>query len=84
MATTAIKVVKEGHAVRSKFMTVDTGSHLDLDVYHCDEEFKPIGNPRQGVDVRSEEEYHRELRKEAHSRGQFVPEESTDPEWNPA
>ena len=83
MATTALKIVKDGAAVRSKFMTVDNGEHLDVDIYHCDQEFNPIGQPMQGVDERSEEDYHKALRKEAQAKGQFVPEESTNPEWNP-
>ena len=83
MATTAIRILKSGLAIRTKFITTQQDTHIDIDVFHCDEMFIPIGKPSLGVDERSEEEYHRTLRTEAYSRGQFVPEESTNPEWNP-
>ena len=82
MATTAIRITKDGNISRLKFMTVWNGQFLDVDVYHCDEKFLPTGTPLQGVDPREEKEYHMELRKESKARGQFVPEESTNNEWN--
>ena len=83
MATTALKIMKDGMAIRVKYMTVPTEKALDVDIYNCDEKFTPIGDPHRGIDVRGEEEYHRELRKQSDKRGHFVKEESTNPEWNP-
>lgn len=83
MATTAIKITKDGVTMRSKFMTVSQGIHCDVDVYKCNDEFVPIGEPSIGVSEMDEPEYHIKLRKEADSRGQFIREESTDPQWNP-
>lgn len=84
MATTAIKITgPDGSVKRAKFMTVPQGIHCDVDVYACNEDFVPIGEPSIGVSEMDEPEYHIKLRKEADAKGQFVPEESTNPEWNP-
>ena len=82
MATTALKIKKGDSEIRVKFMTVDKTEYVDVDIYQCNEDFIPIGAPEMGVDARTEEQYHRDLRKEASERGQFVPEQSTNPEWN--
>jgi len=83
MAVTAIQAEKNGKIVRMKFMTVQTEDHLDVDVFSCNEEFIPIGEPAMGLDPREEEEYHRQLRTGAILHGQFIPNESTHPEWTP-
>lgn len=84
MPTTALKITSpDGTIQRAKFMTVSQGIHCDVDVYKCNEEFIPIGEPSIGVSEMDEPEYHIKLRKEADEKGQYVREESTDPEWNP-
>ena len=84
MATTAIKIENpDGTITRAKFMTVSQGIHCDVDVYQCNEQFIPIGEPGIGVSPMDEPEYHIKLRKEADEKGQFVREESTDPQYNP-
>lgn len=94
MATTALKLENPGQdSVRVKFMTVyieapakdgnDTKLFLDVEVHLCDEEFIPQGRTSKTVQDRSEEEYHKDLRKQAAEKGHFVAEESTNPEWNP-
>jgi hypothetical protein len=37
----------------------------------------------KSIHEHDEETYHKELRKQASEKGHFVPEESTDYEWNP-
>ena len=37
----------------------------------------------QGVDTRTEEKYHKELRKAAAKKNQLITSHSTNPEWNP-
>lgn len=83
MAVTAVKIEQNGKIVRMKFMTVQTKDHLDVDVFSCNEEFIPIGEPAMGLDPREEEEYHREMRIKAIEEGHFIPYESTHPEWTP-
>lgn len=83
MPCTAIKIEKDGKIQRLKFLTVAHEIYTDVDIFECDEDFIPRGNPAMGVDKRLEDEYHIELRKEAARWGQYVPEESTNPEWNP-
>lgn len=84
MACTALKITKDdGTVVRVKFMTVATPTHTDVDIYPCNETFIPIGEPEMGVSEKDEESYHKELRSQASEKGQYVPEESTDPHWNP-
>jgi hypothetical protein len=83
MPCTAIKFKKEGRDIRLKFMTVPNGDHLDIDVFACDDNFIPVAGPEMTTMLMNEENYHRNLRKDAHEKGQFVKEESTNPEWNP-
>jgi len=94
MATTALKVENPGEEiVRVKFMTNPievpakdgngTKVFLDVELHTCDEDFIPKGRTSKTVQDRSEEEYHRDLRKQAAEKGHFVAEESTNPEWNP-
>ncbi len=90
MAVTALKIGD----VRVKFMTVpgepitsedgtSTKSFLQVELYTCDEEFIPQGMASRSIHEHDEETYHKELRKQASEKGHFVPEESTDYEWNP-
>lgn len=83
MATTALKIMKDGLAIRVKYMTVPVEKGLHIDIYNCNEKFIPVGDPHFAVDDRDEDTYHKELRIESNKRGQFVKEESTNPEWNP-
>lgn len=83
MATTALCITEDGAKKRLLFMTVPTSTGVDIDVYIADEEFTPIGNPSLGANTLSEPEYHTKLRKEASEKGQFVPDYSTNPEYNP-
>ena len=48
-----------------------------------DETFTFRAGKDQGVDVRSEEDYHTELRLAAAIKDQLITSHSTDPEWNP-
>ncbi len=58
---------------------------IAIDIYLCDKDYIPVGQPTgkmSGTNF-TEAEYHINLRKDAHSKGQFVPGHSTNPEWNP-
>ena len=84
MPVTAIKILKEGKEERMLFMTAMRGEKgVDVDIYLANEEFMPMGTPSLGFSNDSEENYHRELRKQSQERGHFVPEFSTNREWNP-
>lgn len=84
MACTALKITKEdGSIVRVKFMTVWNPPQTDVDLYQCNDDFFPIGDAAMSAVDMDEELYHKKLREEATVKGHFVPEESTDPQWNP-
>lgn len=86
MATTALKIVKNEQEQRLLFMTVSRqdGRGLDVDIFKADNEFMPEGTPSLGVsEIVDEAEYHKALRANALQEGHFVPEFSTNPEWNP-
>ncbi len=86
MATTALKITKNGVEERLLFMTVPRkdGKGLDIDVYLADDEFMPKGTPSLGISEQVDEgAYHTALRSEAEKRNQFVKDFSTNPEWNP-
>lgn len=90
MAVTALKIGE----TRIKFMTVPgtpvlsddgttTKSFLQVELFSCDEDFIPQGMSSRSIHEDDEETYHKKLREQAHEKGHFVPEESTDIEWNP-
>lgn len=90
MPVTAIKIGE----VRLKFMTTPMDhvlsedgktqkSFTSIELYQCDGDFIPVGTGSLSIHDKDEETYHKALRIEGASKGHFVPEESTDPEWNP-
>lgn len=84
--TTAICIIQpNGEKKRLLFMTMATVGAVHVDLFLANEEFEPIGEPSLGESptITDEVEYHTKLRAEAHDKGQFVPEYSTDPELNP-
>jgi hypothetical protein len=84
MATTALSIKQEdGSEQRLLFMTTPTENGVDVDIHLADSDFMPTGTPSIGIDKKQEEEYHKQLRKEASEKGQFVKDHSTNPEWNP-
>jgi len=56
---------------------------VDVDIFTADEEFMATGTPSLGTSPLEEEEYHKTLRIQSKEKGQFVPEYSTHPDWNP-
>ena len=87
MATTAIQIGD----IKMKFMTLPAHltneegvkQFLDITLYQCDEDFIPTGQSSHSMHEDDEETYHRTLRLQATEKGHYVPEESTDPQWNP-
>lgn len=90
MAVTALKVGDQ----RIKFMTLPAELikskdgeteklFLTVDLRVCDENFIPAGVGSISVHGGDEESYHKALRQAATEKGHFVPEESTDHQWNP-
>jgi len=84
MPTTAVRIKNlRGEEKRLKFMTVQNGTQLDIDIYVCDDNFIPIGDPHMSALEVDEEFYHRNLRKDSIAHGDLVKEECTNPEWHP-
>lgn len=86
MATTSLKITAEdGTEKRLVFLTTQSLDNIiNVNIYKADEEFNPIGMASHGIaEFTSEEEYHKDLRKQSHEKGHFVPDYSTNPEWNP-
>jgi len=83
MPLTSIKLDWNGTERRLQFITEQHETGLYVAVQACNEEWKPVTPPTETTDVRTEEVYHRELRLEASKQGNFVPQYSTNPEWNP-
>jgi hypothetical protein len=84
MPCTALIITKEdGTTVRIKFLTMWNPPFTDIDLFTCNEEFEPIGNPGVTQVEIDEESYHKNLRIEASAKEQYVSSESTDPQWNP-
>lgn len=84
MACTALKITKEDGTVnRIKMMTVPYPGYVDVDVYNCNEEFIPVGEPMMSQVEMEESEYHKKLRAEASEKGHYIPLQSTDRHWDP-
>lgn len=84
MACTALKITKDdGTVQRIKIMTVQIPDLIDVDIFNCTEGFIPVGEPLMSQVEGVESEYHTKLRADASEKGHYVPEESTDPQWNP-
>lgn len=84
MPCTALQITQEdGTIQRIKFLTVWNPPVTDVDIYQCNEQFIPIGNPQMTTSPMDEETYHKKLRIEATEKGHFVPQESTDPHYSP-
>jgi hypothetical protein len=90
MAVTALKIGDQ----RIKFMTMGSEvikskdgtrekAFLSIDLRVCDEDFIPVGGGSISVHEDDEQTYHTNLRIQAQEKGHFVPEESTDHQWNP-
>jgi len=82
MAVTSLRIDKDGVITHLMMMTAPTPAGVDIDVQLTDAEFMPVGKPSLSAMAKDEEEYHRELRTASHEKGHFVPEHSTNPEWN--
>lgn len=83
MPVTALKIInKDGVTNHIMMMTAPTPAGVDIDIQLTDAEFMPVGKPSLSAMAKDEEEYHRELRTASHEKGHFVPEYSTNPEWN--
>lgn len=86
MAMTSLSIpVEDGLVQNLMFSTLPTTMNpevLGVTIYVCNEEFIPQKIIQTTIDKRSEEEYHTQLRQEAHKKKHFVSQHSTNPEWN--
>jgi hypothetical protein len=65
------------------FITQQQEKALYIALYSADEEFKPMGPPQESIHEDPEETWHKNLRRDASEKGHYVPQFSTNPEWNP-
>jgi hypothetical protein len=85
MASTAIEIKIGDEVQRLLFSTAETLTDLPfiaVTIYQCNEEFVPIRKLQDTIDKRTEEQYHKELRRESATKEQFKRQFSTNPEWN--
>ena len=84
MPATTIKIEKDGTETRLMFITDQVDKTLTINVYPCNESYIPQGRPVTSTLIdREEEDYHKNLRKDAMERDQLVKGFCTNPEWNP-
>jgi hypothetical protein len=83
MALTSLEMEQNGKMHRLQFMTEQHPTGLYVAVQSCTDKWIPIGPPSETTDIRDEETYHRELRIDSVKHGTYVPQYSTDPQWNP-
>lgn len=84
MPATTLWIVQEEREHRMMFITQQYGENdFTVNIYHCTEDFIPSGEPVTKDLIGKENDYHKSLRKDAESKGHFVPGHSTNPEWNP-
>jgi len=87
MATTSI-IVDDKNINTKKYIQITTQpkegeAGIIVAFFDMDETFEFNQGADQGSDLRSEEEYHTELRKAAAEKNQLITSHSTNPEWNP-
>lgn len=85
MASTAIEIKVGDEIQKLLFTTAPSMSELQIiavTIYQCNDEFVPIRKLQDTIDKRTEEQYHKELRKESATKEQFRKQYSTNPEWN--
>lgn len=83
MALTSIHIKWKDTDQYLQFITEQFPTGLYVRVQSCNEKWVPVGSASETTDDRKEEFFHRALRLESQARGTFVPQYSTDPEWNP-
>lgn len=83
MPTTSLKIPQEDGVKRLMFMTNAINEELvEVNIYFCDEEFIPQGDPVKQVAQLKEEVFHKSLRKEALQKDHYIKDFSTHPEWD--
>lgn len=84
MPATTIRIKRDSGESRLMFITDQVDNTLTINVYPCDENYIPKGKPITSTIVgRNEEDYHRNLRKDASEKDQLMKGYCTNPEWNP-
>lgn len=85
MAATALKIERSGKISHFLMATLPGETGTDLAFHTTDDKYEinPNLEPKYGVSEKSEDQYHKDLRIDAKKAGEFVPEFSTNPEWNP-
>ena len=84
MPATTLWISDDEKDVKIMFITqVFNENEFTLNLYRCDEDFIPKGEPIKRELTGNEIDYHKSLRKEASEKGHFVSGHSTNPEWNP-
>jgi hypothetical protein len=85
MAATALKIKQGDKTYHFLMVTIpgekgtDLAFHTTNDKYEIDSKVEP----QYGVNAKDEDQYHKDLRVDAEKAGEFIPEFSTNPEWNP-
>ncbi len=82
MPVTSLEIVDKT-IKKIQFITTSIDSLLEVEIYLCGENWNPISKIGRSIDDRSEEDFHKQLRKDASEKGQLVKKYCTDPEWNP-
>ena len=84
MPATTLWITDEVRDIKMMFITQSfEESEITVNIYKCDDDFIPRGEPVTRELHGSEEDYHKNLRKDAFEKGHFVSGHSTNPEWNP-
>lgn len=84
MPATSVWISNDKTDQRMMFITqVYNETGFTVNIYRCDEDFIPRGEPVTRELTGNEVDYHKSLRKASAERGQYVPGHSTNPEWNP-
>lgn len=84
MPATTLWIVQEDKEYKMMLITQQYGENdFTVNIYGCNDDFIPSGEPLTKDLIGKEEDYHRNLRKDASEKGHFVSAHSTNPEWNP-
>lgn len=85
MAATALKITKGEQTYHLLMVTVKGENGTDIAIHNVKSDYiiEQGSKPEYGVSNKEEDLYHKDLRVDALKAGHFMPEFSTNPEWNP-
>lgn len=83
MALTSLRLITPKGPEYLQVETIEGDNGVIVHWYKCNDKLEHVGQSDASADKRTAEEFHKDLRKKAAEKEQFITSHSTNPEWNP-